>query len=266
MPSTSRCRDTNRGPFHPLFAKLLIAPFVGLLGLHRVAWRLPVLLVGALVVAAIAAAAWLASGSRRLTALARLLCGFDGLTFVTGRLALLEFAATLCVAIMLLGLIGVHRSGGWAETGADSWAPLTAIGAAGIGLATKWSLAPAALACLVRMVGPIQRRLHIRMLAAAGATLAAMVIAMTLAWGPAVGDLVSSSAHMATYAPRAGRPRARAGVDLAVAVVEPSDRPYAKECRGNPASPTPSAASGPLAKPASSPWATPSSGSAGPSR
>lgn len=172
--------------FHPPFAKLLIAPFVGLGGVDPFTWRLPMMLCGVAVVAGVGATAWLATGDRRLCALAGVLAATDGLLIVTSRVALLDGAVALCVAAMLVGLVGVVRPGGWAETGRGSWAPLVALGGAAVGVATKWALVPAAAVTLVALTRPVQRRYGGR-LSVAGAALCGAFGAVTIAaWGPVV--------------------------------------------------------------------------------
>ncbi|MGH9138429.1 MAG: phosphatase PAP2 family protein [Acidimicrobiales bacterium] len=172
--------------FHPPFAKLVVAPFIGIFGVEPFVWRLPILICGTATVAMVGTAVWLATRDRRMTALAGLLAATDGILVVTGRIALLDGVAALCSAAMLAGLLGVHGQGGWAATGHRRWAAVVAFGAAAAGVATKWALAPAALVTVVALLAPVGRRWRLPQPACAGILTGGLLLATTVAWGPAV--------------------------------------------------------------------------------
>jgi predicted membrane-bound dolichyl-phosphate-mannose-protein mannosyltransferase len=169
--------------FHPPFAKLLIAPLLAVGGVEPVVWRLPQLLCGVGVVAGTAGAAWLATHDRRLSGLAGLLAATDGLAFVTGRLGLLEAAVSLCVAGMLVGLLGIYGATASA-TRWPWWAPALAMVSAAVGLATKWSVVPAALVTVVAVAWPLARRLGRPPILVGGILALVVVGGSAVAWGP----------------------------------------------------------------------------------
>lgn len=199
------------GAFHPPFAKLLIAPFVGVGGFEPVMWRLPMLLCGVAVVGGVGVATWLATADRRVTALAGLLSAVDGLLVVTSRIALLDGVVALCVTGTVVGLVGMLGPGGWSETGRRRWAPVLVLVSAGVGVATKWSVIPAAVMGVSLLMVAVHRRLGWGWTRSVATLAGAFILLTTAAWGPvvlrtgdvpvagAVARMVDDSLEMARY-------------------------------------------------------------------
>lgn len=230
--------------FHPPFAKLVIAPFVGIGGFEPVMWRLPMLLCGVAVVGGVGVATWLATADRRLTALSGLLAAVDGLLVVTSRIALLDGVAALCATGTVVGLVGMLGPSGWTETGRRRWAPVLVLAAAAVGVATKWSLIPAAAVAVLVLTIAVHRRLGWGWPRAVATMGGAFILLTTAAWGPvvlragdvpvagAVARMVDDSLEMAEYHVDLERVGGGHASGLTWAVQNHSTVMYRRDCAG----------------------------------
>ena len=129
---------------HPPAAKWAIAAGIRLLGFNPLGWRLVPLLAGALVVGFTVIAAFRATASLRLAAVAALVVLTDGIAIITGRLALLDGIVALWTTAAFAVLIGIAaRPLDGVVLRRSAW-PLGVL--FGLAIASKWSAAPVWLA------------------------------------------------------------------------------------------------------------------------
>ncbi len=86
---------------HPPLAKLIMAGFMRLLGDREIAWRIPSIVMGVLAIALVHEIVLRLQGTRRQALLAAFILSFDNLSFIHGRIAMLDVYLT---AFMLLGV------------------------------------------------------------------------------------------------------------------------------------------------------------------
>ncbi len=129
---------------HPPGAKWVIAAGIRLFGFNPIGWRIAPLIAGALVVGLTVVAAYRATTSLRMSALAGLLVLTDGIAVVTGRLALLDGIVALWTTAALAILVALAAHPLDVATVRRALWPLGVL--FGLAIATKWSAAPVWLA------------------------------------------------------------------------------------------------------------------------
>ena len=98
---------------HPPLAKLIMAAFMAALGDREIAWRIPSVILGTLSIALVYALVLQLGGTRRHALLAAFMLAFDNLSYIHGRIAMLD---VYLVAFMLLGA-WLYLAERWALSG-----------------------------------------------------------------------------------------------------------------------------------------------------
>ncbi|MGI9601346.1 MAG: phospholipid carrier-dependent glycosyltransferase [Acidimicrobiales bacterium] len=137
-------------PVHPPLGKWMLAAGIKVVGLSAVGWRIVPLLAGAAVVALTWIIGWEVTGRRRGAAVASAFVLFDGISVVTGRLALLDGLVALWTTLALLLLVRMADQPLDREAQRRSRLWLGVV--LGLALATKWTavvLVPVVLVAVV---------------------------------------------------------------------------------------------------------------------
>ncbi|MGQ0615644.1 MAG: phospholipid carrier-dependent glycosyltransferase [Acidimicrobiia bacterium] len=149
------------GVVHPPLAKWLIAAGIRVGGFTPTGWRLGALVCGCLVVLLTYLCARQLVAGRTLPALAGGLVALDGISFTTGRAALIDVFLALFTTAALLFTLTAFRHGHDARRVARcEWAVALCLG---LGLATKWSALWVLLGCMLAFLvlhGSGPRRAH----------------------------------------------------------------------------------------------------------
>ena len=132
---------------HPPMGKWMIAAGIRLLGFNPFGWRLAALVTGAVVAGLTWYLAYRLVLSSMVAVAAASMVVFDGITVVTGRIALLDGF----VALWVLGSVGCTLAmiATPVEQPAQRWLRTATGILLGLAIATKWSAAPVALVVLV---------------------------------------------------------------------------------------------------------------------
>ena len=150
-------------PAHPPVGKWVLAAGIALLGFDPVGWRIGAAVAGTVTVMATYGAGLLLLRDRWLAAAAAVLVAFDGLAITTSRIAMLDAALALFVALSLLLLLRHHRERTGVPAGRRllpaGWEVWAAGVSLGLAVGTKWSAAPMlALAVVLVLWGEVRRR------------------------------------------------------------------------------------------------------------
>lgn len=148
-------------PVHPPLGKWMIAIGIKLIGFEPWGWRLVPLLAGGVLAAATWLLAWRLTRHVGLSVMATVIVLFDGITVVTGRLAMLDGFVALWMLLAIVWLSASIKQG-------QRMRPRLLVGVAlGLAIATKWHavmLLPVALITTLFIDDALPRREKLMML------------------------------------------------------------------------------------------------------
>ncbi len=164
-------------PVHPPLGKWMLAGGIRLFGFDAVGWRVAPLLAGALVAGLTFVVGWRVTGGRRGGIIAAAVVLFDGISVVTGRLALLDGLVALwtTAALLLLVRLAQEPLDGRFQRRTRLWLGVVL----GLAFATKWTaavLAPVVVVTIVAIDQLLPRPLRWRRSLASLGLMAGLVV------------------------------------------------------------------------------------------
>lgn len=146
---------------HPLFGTNLIALSIKLFGMNTLAWRLPGVIAGILIVPLMYAIAKLIFQKRNLAAIAALLCACDFMHLTTSRIGTLEPFSVLFILAMFYFMIKYYYTNFFDTSFKKTLGILLASGIfMGIAISTKWTGCYSALGLALLLFSNLFRRMY----------------------------------------------------------------------------------------------------------
>jgi hypothetical protein len=146
---------------HPLFGTNLIALSIKAFGMNTLAWRLPGVIAGILIVPLMYAIAKLIFQKENLAAIAALLCAGDFMHLATSRIATLEPFSVLFILLMFYFMIKYFYTSFFDTSLKKTLGTLCICGIfMGIAIATKWTACYSAVGLAVILFSSLFRRMY----------------------------------------------------------------------------------------------------------
>lgn len=146
---------------HPLFGTNLIALSIKLFGMHPLAWRIPGVIAGILIVPVFYAIGKLLFQRRSLAAAAAILCAGDFMHLATSRIATLEPFSVLFILLMFYHMLKYYYTSFYDTSLKKTLKTLLFCGILmGIAIATKWTACYSAVGLAVILFSNLFRRMY----------------------------------------------------------------------------------------------------------
>lgn len=146
---------------HPLFGTNLIALSIKLFGMNTLAWRLPGVITGILIVPLIYAVAKLLFQKRNLAAMAALLCAADFMHLSTSRIATLEPFSVFFILLMFYFMIRYYYTSFYDTSLKKTLGILLMCGISmSIAISTKWTACYSAVGLAILLFTNLFQRMY----------------------------------------------------------------------------------------------------------